>query len=480
MRAPSFLTRPARRLSLAAVLILPGWAAAQPPSADWPDPSQLIAPAITVDTPEPVRAVLRNGMVVYLAEDPTLPIVQGVAYVGAPGLYEPEGLEGVAGFTAALLREGGAGGRTPDAIDLTLERLAASVEASSSDVLASVGFSSLTDTLDEVLPIWRDVLIRPDFDPERIEVQRQRQVEAIRRVVDNPVQLAVREWQARVSAGHPAGRFATVESVQAITRDDLIAFHEAYYGPSVTILAVTGDFDTKAMIQRLDELFGDWDAEVQAPPELPAYDATPEARVYLAQKDVEQSILILGTPAMLAYQDPYSDFTVANEILGAGGFSSRLFTEIRTRRGLAYATGSQLSQGFLTPGLFLAFAFTRADMTGEVLRLLLGEIDALREDGVTPAELDRAVSTIVNQSVFRDTSVAAVTQRTARVELLGLPDGYYGRHLERMQALTPEDVRLAAEQVIRPENVIVLIVGDESAFGAPLDLQVPLERIEID
>jgi predicted Zn-dependent peptidase len=299
MRVPSLRVIDARPFLVLLALLSPASVVAQP--ADWPHPSELTAPPITIDAPEPTRAVLGNGMVVYLAEDPTLPIVQGVAYVGAPGLYEPEGLEGVAGFTAALLREGGAGGRTPDEIDLTLERLAASVEASSSDVLASVGFTSLTDTVDEVLPIWRDVLIRPDFDPGRIEVQRQRQVEAIRRVADNPVQLAVREWQARVSAGHPAGRFATVESVQAITRDDLIAFHQAWYGPSVTVLAVTGDFDTKAMIQRLDELFGGWDAEVRDPPELPPYDPTPEARVFLAQKDVQQSILILGTPAMRAY-----------------------------------------------------------------------------------------------------------------------------------------------------------------------------------
>lgn len=463
---------------LTALVMLAGAAFGQ--SADWPAPNEIDAPPLELDTPEPTRAVLRNGIVVYLAEDHTLPIVQGVAYVDAPGLFEPEGLEGVAGFTAALLREGGAGGRTPDEIDLTLERLAASVEASSSDVFASVAFSSLTDTLSDVLPIWRDVLIDPDFDADRIEVQRQRQIEAIRRVVDNPVQLAVREWQERVSAGHPAGRFSTVASIEAVDRDDLVAFHQDYYGPSVTVLAVTGDFDTKAMIQRLDELFGGWDAEVRDPPDLPAYDATPEARAYLAQKDVQQSIIIVGSPAMYAYQDPYSDFTVANHILGAGGFSSRLFTEIRTRRGLAYATGSQLTQGFETPGLFLAYAFTRADMTGEVVRLLLAEFDRIRTEGVSEAEVEQAVTTIVNQSVFRDTSVAAVTQRTARVELLGLPDGYYARHLERMQALTPEQARAAAEEVIRPENLVILIVGNEAAFGQPLDLGIEVERIEVD
>jgi predicted Zn-dependent peptidase len=328
------------------------------------------------------------------------------------------------------------------------------------------------------------VIVSPDFAPERIEIQRQRQLEAIRRVVDNPVQLAVRAWQERVSAGHPAGRFSSEASVTAITRDDLIDFHAAYFGPATTILALSGDFDTEEMVEQLEEAFGSWTAEVREPPELPPYDASPQARVFIASKELQQSIMIVGQPAMRAYQDPYTDFTVANEILGAGGFSSRLFTEIRTRRGLAYATGSQLSQGFEIPGLFLAYAITRSDATVPVLELLFGEFDRLREEGVTQEELDRAVTTLVNQAVFRDTSVAAVTQRTARVERLGMPEGYFARHLERMQNLTPDDVQRAAQEVIRPENLIVLILGDENAFGAQLEGmfggQIEVERIEIE
>ena len=454
--------------------------AASAQSGDWPHPSEIEAPALTFDAPEPLRAVLSNGIVVHLAEDRTLPLVSGVAYVEAPGLYDPDDLAGLAGFTAALLREGGAGGRSPATIDAALERLAASVEASSSDVLANVSFSALSDTLDEVVPIWRDVLVAPGFDPERIEVQRSRQLEAIRRVVDDPVQLAVREFQRRIAGDHPAGRYPTEATIGAIDRSDLVAFHRAYYGPSTTVLAVAGDFEADEMLARLEREFGGWQVDVAAPPELPAYDPTPERRIYLAQKELQQSIVLVGQPAMYAYQGPYTAFTVANDILGAGGFGSRLFTEIRTRRGLAYATGSQLTQGFEVPGTFLAYAFTRVDATAEVLELLLAELDRLRDEGVTQAELERSVTTLVNSSVFRDVSVAAVAQRAARVELLDLPDGYFARHVEQMQALAPGDVRAAARQVVAPESLVILVVGDAEAFDRPLEAFGPVERIEIE
>lgn len=453
-------------------------ASAQP--AEWPHPSELEATPLTFDAPQPRRAVLSNGIVVHLAEDRTLPLVTGVAYVEAPGLYDPDGLAGLAGFTAALLREGGAGGRSPSTIDATLERSAASVEASSNDVLASVSFSSLSDTLEQVMPIWRDVLVAPDFDADRSEVQRRRLLEAIRRVADDPVQLAVREFQRRVAGDHPAGRAPTEATIGAIDRSDLVAFHEAYYGPSTTVLAVSGDFDADTMLARLERLFGGWDAEAAAPPELPAYEPAQERRIYLAQKDLQQSILIVGQPATYAYRGPYTAFTVANDVLGAGGFGSRLFTEIRTRRGLAYATGSQLTQGFEVPGTFLAYAFTRADATAEVLALLLGELDRLRDEGVTPPELERSVTTLVNQSVFRDASVAAVAERAARVELLGLPEGYFARHVEKMQALTPGDVQAAAREVLDPDRLVILVVGDEGAFDRPLEAFGPVQRIEIE
>ena len=453
-------------------------ARAQP--ASWPDPATMTFPPIHFQAPTPQRAVLANGITVYLAEDHALPLVQGVAYVDAPSVYDPADRVGLAGFTARLLRDGGAGGVSPDALDEQLATLGASVEASSSDVYAAVSFSALASNVDQVLPLWQDVLTRPDFAPERIEVERQRQLEAIRRVADNPVQLAVREFSYRVAEGHPSGAYPTAATVGAIGRSDLVAFHDAYYAPSTTVLAITGDFDSARMLSRLDATLGAWRHDAAPPPALPVFDAHPAPKVYFVHKDLQQSILLVGQPAVKAYTPGYNAFTVADQILGAGGFTSRLFTDIRTRQGLAYSTGSQLTQGFDYPGIFLAYAFTRSDATGKVLHMLIDEIRRLRDDGVTAAEVAQAREQIVNQAVFRDTSVTATTERTARVQLLGLPEGYFQTYLDTVQSITPEAVQAAAREVVDPAGLIIMVIGNEAAFDEPLSdfgqvVTIPLE-----
>jgi zinc protease len=474
--------RARRALALAAAALAAALVAlsahAQP--ASWPDPSTMTFAPIHFQAPTPRKAVLANGITVYLAEDHSLPLVQGVAYVDAPSVYDPAGKVGLAGFTAHLLRDGGAGGRSPDAIDEQLATLGATVEASSNDVLASVSFSALASNVDQVLPIWQDVLTRPDFDPSRIDIERQRQLDAIKRVVDNPVQLAVREFSYRVAEGHPSGAYPTAATINAIQRSDLIAFHNDYYGPASTVIAITGDFNADAMLNTLNATLGAWQHALPPKPTLPPFNEHPTPKVYFTQKDVQQSIILIGEPAMRAYTPSYDTFMVANQILGAGGFTSRLFTDIRTKRGLAYTTGSQLSQGFAFPGIFLAYAFTRSDATGQVLQLMLSEIKQLRDQGVSAAEVTQARNQIVNQAVFRDTSVADTTERTARVQLLGLPPGYFQTYLDTVQTITPAEVQSAARQVLNPDGLVIMVVGNAAAFDEPLSdfgqvVNVPLQ-----
>lgn len=464
-----------------ACLVLPNLALAQNVPPDWPAPEAIPADPIEFDAPEPTEATLSNGIRVFLMEDPSLPLIQGVAYFDAPALFEPDDKVGLAEMTAALLREGGAGGRSPEEIDLTLETLAASVEASTvGDLLAAVAFDTLSDNLDDVLPIWRDVLVSPDFDEQRLEVRRQRMLEAIRRVVDDPVQLAVREFFSRVREGHPTGRYPTEETVGAIAREDLIDFYESWYGPSVTTIAVTGDFDADDMIERLEETLGSWEHPVDAPPDIPPVNTSPEPVVYHAPKQIAQSVILVGHPAVLSYTPAYNDLAVANHILGAGGFTSRLFDEIRSRRGLAYATGSSLTEGIAYPGTFFAYAITRADATAQTLELMLDEIQRLVEEGVTEEEAQRARETLLNQSLFRFTSPSAVNERAARVALLDLEPGYYERYLENLQEITAEEVHEAARAELRPEGMVVLVVGNAEMFDRPLSEFGEVETIELE
>ena len=452
---------------LVLLMILTGSVYAQAPE-DWPAPSELSFEEVEFDPPEPTRAELSNGIVVYLLEDPTLPLIEGTAYVDAPGVLDPPDKVGLASLTATLLREGGAGGKMPDELDEALETLAASVEASSSNVYAQVSFNTLSETVDEVLPLWADVLMRPEFDAGRLEVAQGRSLEAVRRVKDDPTQLAIQEFFFRVAEGHPSGAYPTEETLSNISRDDVVTFYESYYAPNITAVAVSGDFETDEMLDKLETALGSWEPKKLSYPDLPEFDSTPEPKIYYISQDNAQSTVIVGHPSVLAYTPEYNDLNVATGILG-DGFSSRLVSEIRTRRGLAYATSSQLGQGFDYPGIFFAYAITNAEDTGQVIELLLSQIRALQEEGVSEGELEQRRDIIVNRSLFRFASPAAIANRSASASLLGLEPGYYEAYLENVQSITPEEVQAIAQQEMHPDQAVILVVGNAELFDRPLE-----------
>ncbi len=436
---------------------------------DWPLPSDMTFAPIDFTPLEPTRVELPNGITLYIAEDRSLPLISGAAFFKASSLYDPADKVGLSELTAIMLREGGAGELSPNDMDIKLETLAASIEASANPNFASVGFSSLTETIDEVLPLWIDTMQRPNFDERRLEVEKGGILEGIRRENDDPSTIASREFFARLAEGHPAGYYATEATITAITKDDLMAFHDSYYQPEGMTVALSGDFDTQEMIAKIEATLGTWEGQPVTYPEIPEFNMNPAPKIYLAPKELEQSVIIIGHPSVLAYTPEYNDLTVANDILGGGGFSSRLFLEIRTKRGLAYSTGSSLTQGFTYPGIFLASASTRADKTAETVGLLISEVKRFQESGVTDAELERSRDSIVNSSLFRFTNVAAITQRAARTELLGLGPDYYETFLERVQSISAADVQTVAQQQLRPDDLIIMVVGDSAKFDAPLD-----------
>ncbi len=456
------------------------FAAAQPAPDSWPDPFEMTFGELDEVTLEPERVELSNGMVAYLLEDASLPLIEGLAYVRAPSLYDPEGKVGLAAMTADLLRTGGAGERSADEVDETLEFLAASVEGSASNNSAAVSFSALSDTIDEVLAVFGDVLQRPQFAQDRLELLRGRTLEEIRRENDDPVGIAQREFVRRVAEGHPVGEFPTVETIQNITREDAVDFYERYYAPNETVLAVSGDFERDEMVAKLEATFGDWEPANVDYPELPEFDATPEPKVYYAPKETAQSAIFMGHPSVLAYSPDYADLTVANGILGGEGFSSRITTEIRTRRGLAYATGSGLTQGYQYPGFFYAYSLSRGDATGQVLNLLQAEIEALQQEGVTEAELEQQRETLLSRAVFRFTSSAQVAQRSAQAEFLDLEENYYEDYINGVQEVTTGDVQEVARSELRPDGLVVMVVGDASQFDMPLEEFGEVVTIELE
>ncbi|RDI95469.1 insulinase family protein [Meiothermus sp. QL-1] len=445
--------------------------------ADWPDPFKMQFPRIQPTPFRPFEVTLTNGLRVLLMEDRRLPFVSGRVYIRAGSIYEPDDKVGLTGIFAAVMRTGGAGERSPDQVDEILETLAASVSVSSDSLFTSVAFETLSENLDQVLQIWADVLVRPRFAPERLELEKGRALEAIRRRNDQPTQIAVREFVRRINEGHPAGRISSAASVRAISRDDLLAFHQRFFKPNNAILAITGDFRIPEMVGRLERALAGWRRGEVSLPSFPP--PTPRPAIYFLQKETNQSVIYMGLPTVTAFAPGYSELDLLSRILG-DGFNSRLFLEVRTKRGLAYATGGAQSQGFGWPGFFYGASISRVEKTAEVIELMLAQFRDLRERPVSQEELELFRNNILNAEVFRFTSRQAVAERIARTRMLGLPPDYYEQYVRQIQAATPADLQRVMQQYVRPEAFVIVVVGDKRQFDRPLSslgnvIEVPLE-----
>ncbi len=346
-----------------------------------------------------------------------------------------------------------------------MEFLAASVESSAGTSFASISFSALSENTDEVLEIFHDVVLNPAFDEARLEVRKGALLEGIRRQNDDPVRIAQREFTKIVAANHPQGRFETETSINSIDVAAMRDFHEIYYVPNSSYLAVSGDIDPEEIVASLEAAFADWPAQEVSYPEVPPFPLRPEGQVYFIPRETAQSVIFLGHPSVYAYTPAYNELDVANGILGGEGFSSRITTEVRTRRGLAYSTGSGITQGYDAPGIFFAYSLSRGDATLEVIDALLGEIRNFQEGGVSVSELERQQATTLNRAVFRFVSPAAVAERTARAEMLGLAADYYETYINNLQTVTPEDIQTISQAELRPDEAIIVVVGDPEQFG---------------
>jgi predicted Zn-dependent peptidase len=450
---------------------------AQGVPADWPDPFKMQFQRLQPAAIQPTRVQLSNGLTVLLIEDRALPFVSGRVYLRAGAIYEPDDKVGLSGIFSSVLRTGGAGERTPDQVDEILETLAATVSVSTDNLFTSVAFNTLTENLDQVLQIWADVLVHPRFAQERLDLEKGRALEAIRRRNDQPTQIAVREFVRRINEGHPAGRISSAASIQSITRDDLVAFHQRFFKPNVAVLAITGDFNTQEMVARLERVLQGWQ---QGPVSLPTFaPPSPKPGIYFLQKETNQSVIYMGNPTVTAFAPGYSELDLASRVLG-DGFNSRLFVEVRTRRGLAYATGGAQSQGFGWPGFFYGASISRVEKTAEVIELMLAQFRDLRERPVSQEELELFRNNILNAEVFRFTSKQAVAERIARTQMLGLPPDYYEQYIRQIQAATPVDLQRVVQQYVRPEQFVIVVVGDKRQFDKPLQslgnvVEVPLE-----
>ncbi len=478
-RNASALTLLAACLALAAGGALPAPAAAQVER-----PEQIHYPPLPeLHVPMPKRVELPNGMVVMLVEDHELPLVRATALVHTGGRLEPADKVGLADVTGTVLRTGGTEAMGPDELDDYLESKAAVIESSIDEDQGEVSLSCLVEDFPDVLQVFADVLRRPAFDPNRIQVALNAARSQVARQNDNPQSIVFRELRKVVwGPDSPYGRTPTYATLGNIGRDDLVAWHRRFYHPNRVVLGLVGDFDSDRVLALVRKAFGDWPRGPAVEPFESPRPEHPSPGVFVAEKsDVNQSNIAMGHPGILRSNPDFYAVEVMNEILGGGG-TSRLFREVRTKKGLAYAVFGRAGSDWDHPGLTLLFTTTKVSTTGQAIAALLEEAKGMTSRPPTDDEVARAKQTILASFVFQVDSSAELLRRFLTFEYFGYPLDRLAEYRAKIEAVTAAEVRRAAATYLEPQNFSIVVVGpaegrdsDLSAFGPvkALDISIP-------
>jgi zinc protease len=462
---------------LPAVAVLALLAACQPPALR--APAELSFQPVRFDFPQADPVRLSNGMLLYLREDHELPLLNLVALIRTGSVYEPEDKLGLASLTGTVMRTGGTRTRSGDAINETLEFIAATMETGISRESGMASLSVLSKDREVGLDIFADVLMHPVFAQDKVDLAKKKELEAIRRRNDDPQGIAFREFRRILFRGNPRGRVPTLKTVSAITREDMIAFHRNYVHSDAIILGVSGDFRRDEMIRTIEALFAEWQPAGAEVPPIPPQQAPAATSFHYAYKDLPQSTIVMGHPAVGKTHPDFFAFEVLNFILGDGGFRSRLMSEVRSNRGLAYSVGS-IYNAEADHGLFAAYCFTKSGSTLESIGLMREIIRSVKERGISQAELDWAKSSIVNNFVFECTSPAQIVRAQVGMAYDKLPPAFLQTYRDRVMSLTVDDVNRVAAQQLQPDRMVVMVVGNGKSFDGQLSALGTVNEINLD
>lgn len=436
-------------------------------------------PLPSLSIPQPERVVLDNGMVVLLLPDHELPLVEMTAVVHAGPRYDPADKVGLAGLVAELMRTGGAGELSGDAVDDFLESHAASIELVVEDDMTRASLSSLASDFPQVLRVFADVLRRPALDAGKLEVARSQALAGLARSNDEPFGVLMREERRLVyGADSPFARTPTFAGLRAISRDDAIAWHRASLHPDRIIVGLVGDFQRDEALARIREAFGDWQRGPSWTPPPASYERRPRPGVYFARKDdVTQSFVAIAHLGVLRNDPDYYGLDVLNQLF-AGSFASRLFAEVRTRLGLAYAVWGGVESQWDVPGLAGTFLSTKVETTAAAIDALRAQVRDLTAHPPTAEEVEKARQSLLNSFVFLFDSPAKVMRRQLLLEHYHYPPDWLARYEPGIRAVTLEDVRRVVRH-LRPEEFALLVVGPEKGMDKPLSTFGAVKAVDI-
>jgi zinc protease len=471
-----------RRFSLLAALLIALFAVSSTPfangqAADWRKVP--IPPLPAFQPQQPKRIQLPNGMVIFLQEDHELPLISGVARIRGGSRAEPANKVGMLDIYGEVWRTGGTKSQTGDQLDDYLEIRAAKVETGSNSDSTTVSWSCLKGDFDDVFRAFNDILRNPEFRDDKIDIAKKGMDDAISRRNDDVAEIAGRESKnLAYGKDNPYARDPEYATVDAVTRQDLIDWHRNHVAPNNIILGVVGDFDSASMETKLRAAYNDW-AKGQ-PDQAPKIELTPAAPGYyfIEKSDVNQSSIRMVELGIRRNNPDYYALQVFNEAFG-GGFSSRLFRNLRTARGLAYDVGGGVGSSFDHEGITRIEMGTKSATTVESVQGIFDQIEQLKSQPFSDDEIKRAKDSILNSFVFNFDSPEKVLREKMAYEFYGYPLDFLERFRAGIEKVEPADVNRVALKYLHKDQLRVLVVGNSSEFDKPLNSLGKVTNIDI-
>jgi len=432
------------------------------------------------EIPEPTRVELDNGMVVILLENDELPLVSLSALVRTGSRWVPADKTGLAGLTGAVMRTGGTASMSGDAIDEFLEDRAATIETGIGSTSGQAGASCLKGDLPEVLGLFADVLRNPVFDEAKLAVAKTQANGGIARQNDDPGGIVGREFSEIIyGADSPYVRSTTYTTIDRITQQELIDFHAKYYHPNRIILGAVGDFDTDEMLEMIRGAFGDWaKGGPEGDPEVTYNETSPTGVYFVPKEDMTQSNIVMGHLGVQRDNPDYYAIQVLNDVF-SGSFASRLFSNVRSKKALAYAVSGGVGSQWDYRGTFTMSMTTKTETTGAGIEALIEEAKNLTAIPPTEAEIERSKTAILNSFIFNSDSRREILGQQLAYEYYGYGLDWLERYREGIEAVTVAEVRDAAAKYIDPDSMAIVVVGPSEGRDKPLETYGEVEILDI-
>lgn len=423
------------------------------------DANEFSFPTITENT-------LDNGLEVVVIEQPNMPIISLDVYFAGGATAAPQDLPGLAGITGELISRGT---ETRDAQDITgaIEQVGGGIGSGGGSDSLQVGVFALIEDQDLAFDLLADMTLNANFPENEVERERAEWISGLEASLAEPGFVAGRTFGRTLYAGHPYGNPYTVESLEAITRADIVAFYESRRQPDNALLIIAGAITTEQGLNYAEQYFADWQgaAEVVAYPDLT--EQSGQQILLVDRPGSTQADFIIGNIGIQGASLDYFPARVMNHVLG-GTFSSRLVQNIREEKGYTYSIGSGFSYPADT-GSFIVTAAVRNDVIAATLEEVFAEIERIQTVPLTDEEINDARDGIVGEWVFGLETYQDFVQAVASYKIRGVDLDRLNKWLGHIKNVTTDDVLEIANSYIHPEDFIIVVVGDASVIQGQLD-----------